>query len=260
VNQARVGRLDHRAFDVLSGFPKVRGRNLAAIAYGLIRRPNQVLLGGVKVVVDPQWATVRHRALLYDRSYESVEREILDHTLLSSDRYMELGAGTGYMTTAASRIVSSDKAVSYEANPQMIEIAEQTFKLNGVTPTLINAVLGDGDGTTDFYLHQYFSESTTAPTDGLTRISVPKASFKEALAAHLPSYLMVDIEGAEIHLLANGLPAHVRSLCVDTHPGVVGEQAIHGMLSTLIDDGFVLDDGRSRDNILFLQRRGPADE
>jgi hypothetical protein len=32
------------------------------------------------------------------------------------------------------------------------------------------------------------------------------------------------------------------------------------MLSTLIDDGFVLDDGRLRDNILFLQRRGPADE
>jgi FkbM family methyltransferase len=168
---------------------------------------------------------------------------------------MELGAGTGYMTTAACRIVGSDNVVAYEADPKMIEIAEQTFKLNEVAPTLINAVLGDREGSTDFYIdRQAFTLSTTKPRADCARISVPMTSFEDALAAHQPSYLMVDIEGGEIELLAHGLPAHVRSLCVEAHPGVVGEQAIAEMVGTLLDGGFLLDHGRSRYYRLFLRR------
>jgi FkbM family methyltransferase len=256
VSTTHAAERDRRVFNLLAGFPTFRGRNRAAEAYGRIRRPAEVELDGVTVQLDDAWATAELRLQLYGRSFESVERQILEDTLLSSDRYLELGAGTGYMATAACRIVGSDNVVAYEANPQMVQVAERTFALNDVSPKLIHAVLGDREGSADFYLHEHFTESTLKPTEGLTRISVPRRSFAQALDAHRPTYLMVDIEGAEVELLARKLPADVTALCVETHPQVVGREALDELAMSLTADRFLLDSARSTGTVWFLTRAG----
>jgi FkbM family methyltransferase len=213
-----------------------------------------VELDGLTIELDKPWATPIIREGVYDGWYELPEREVLQQTLRIDDTYVELGGGLGVVATCACRIVGEAQVVVYEANPNLVEVIRRNARRNGFNPTVVNAVLGDHDGRTDFYVHEDFWISSLSPADGARRIDVPAKAFATEMAKLRPAYLMVDIEGAEIELLANDLPESLRAICVEVHPGLTGDAAVQRLIVSLIERGFSIDFEISHSSIVFLRR------
>ncbi|HWF50809.1 MAG TPA: FkbM family methyltransferase [Solirubrobacteraceae bacterium] len=219
-------------------------------------QPASAEVGGVKLDLSDSWATPAIREAIYDCYYEFGERCILEHTLRPDDRYLELGGGIGVVATYACRIVGAENVTVYEGNPALIDAIRGTAKLNGFQPTVINAVLGDTDGESDFYVTPNFWASGLTAKTGARAIRVPMQSFGDALRRLTPTYLMADIEGAEVELLARQLPRTLRAICMEVHPRVVGDVALQQLLIKLLTDGFILDVEQSMYPVLFLRRPG----
>jgi hypothetical protein len=102
-----------------------------------------------------------------------------------------------------------------------------------------------------FYVGEHFTDASLIPVAGAHAMDVPLIDFTQA--AQGCSYLIADIEGAEVDLLAGELPG-IRAICVECHPAVVSAHAISTMLGSLFDQGFALDLAISRGQVLYLAR------
>lgn len=224
--------------------------------YWRLREVDDVELHGVRLTLDDWWATPELRQYIYSGDYEAPEYRVLVNSLRPDDRYLELGAGIGFLTTCACHRVGADKVFAYEANPQLVPVVERTAARNGFHPTVVNAVLGgSGGGQVPFYVDKEFWASSLAEIPDARRVMVPMLSFERELERIRPTYLMVDIEGGEVELLgAARLPSQVRAVCMETHPGQVGPAATQGLLNKLVGEGFILDLELSRSGVAFLSR------
>lgn len=219
------------------------------------RPPDHLTYFGVRLALEDWWATENLRDALYEGYYERPEFEVLSRTLRAGDRYMELGAGIGFLTTCACRIVGEDGVFSYEANPRLAELVSHTARGNGYRPTVENAVLGESAGTVDFFIQGDFWGSSLKEAPGARRVTVPALSFAETLERLRPTYLTIDIEGGEIALLDDvTLPSCIRAICMETHPAAVGVDAVQQLIVKLIAQGFALDLELSRDAVAFFSR------
>jgi FkbM family methyltransferase len=226
--------------------------------YWRLVKPSRIQLNGVRLRLEDWWATPTVREQIYMDRYEIGERAILTATLRPDDRFLEIGAGIGYITTLASQIVGADNVFAYEANPWLAQLARDTAQDNGFHPSVAAAVLGDQEGETDFYIHDDFWTSSLDETPSGRRVRVPVKSFRDELDRVKPTYMMIDIEGAEVGLLAGvQLPSTVRAICMETHPDVVGATATQNLLRRLMEDGFVLDILASTASVVFLGRDPP---
>jgi FkbM family methyltransferase len=218
-------------------------------------QPDDVVLKGIRLHLDGQWGTPDIRQEIYAGAYEDGEVVILEETLRAGDSYMELGAGIGYITSVACRIVGSAQVTSYEANPELAEVARANARLNHFSPQIVNAALGDAAGDATFYVRRNFWASSLEPSEDAQPIQVPGVSFREELERVRPTYLMMDIEGGETNLLGRTpIPACVRAICVETHPQVTGIRPVQDMLVKLIGEGFALHLSTSRWSVAFLSR------
>jgi len=212
-------------------------------------------LYGVRLEFDDRWASPAIRHAIDAGWYELEERRVLDATLRPDDRYLELGAGTGYITARACQLIGDARVVAYEAIPELAAVAGETAHRNGFHPAIFNAILGVEDGETDLFVASDFWDSTTVGARAGHKIRVPVRSLARELARTQATYLMVDIEGGEVDLLGTApLPDHVRAVCVELHPGVVGATPIQRLLVKLINEGFCLDLEKAVEWVVFLAR------
>jgi FkbM family methyltransferase len=223
------------------------------VRYRLAAPPASIVVDGIRVDLG-SWATPAIRRGLYAGWYEEPERRIMKATLRADDRYMELGAGTGLVTALACGIVGDQRVTAYEADPAMARVARQTLRLNGFAPEIHTVVLGGFDGETDFYVHPDFWASSLTPSPGARKLRAHVRSFRAELERFRPSYLMVDVEGDETHLLSSPLPDYVRRLCVESHPEIVGDTVVRSLLDTLRASGWTIDLHDRHDSVAFLSR------
>ena len=225
-----------------------------ALRYRMADQPSRIRLAGVELVLRDEWASPAIRQAIYEGWYELPERTILERTLRPDDRYLEAGAGIGLVTTCACMIVGARNVIAYEADPRLAEQARETAARNGFAAEVVNAALGARDGEVAFHTSPDFWASSLLPSPGAQEVRVPVRSFGDVLDAFRPTYLMIDIEGGEVELLAPPLPDHVRAVCVETHPRVVDAEALQAMLLSLMATGFRLDLHESREGVAFLAR------
>jgi FkbM family methyltransferase len=207
-------------------------------------------IDGITIGLGP-WATPHARFAIHTGVYESLERRVIEATLQADDVVLELGSGCGYITTVAAGIARDVQ--SFEANPNLVEVARSTLSRNGRSATVTNAVLArhPDAATVPFHLAPEFWESSLLPIPDSTVVDVPLRDLEQAIAGC--TYLIVDIEGGEVELLAGTL-ADVRAICVETHPAVVEPPQMTAMLSALFAQGFELDLANSREVVLYLSR------
>jgi FkbM family methyltransferase len=187
--------------------------------------------------------------------YERDEYEILSATLCGQDRYLELGAGIGFLTTFACGRVGAENVTAFEANPELVSVARETASRNGFCPEIAHAVLGPDDGEAALVLADDFWNATAHGSWSAQTLSVPMRSFERELGRVAPSYLMVDIEGGETALFPHHpLPKSVRAICIELHPHLTGSAAIRELLIHLLSEGFVLDVSLARHSVLFFTR------
>lgn len=215
-----------------------------------LRRPDAVNFNGVTLELGP-WAAEAVRKGLYDGWYEWREREVLQRTLRPEDIVLEIGCGMGYITTIAAGMAREVR--SFDANPELVPVALATVERNGRSATIRNGVLDRAARaeTVPFYVETAFPGSSLRPTDGARRIDVPVLDFARECAGC--TYLICDIEGQEVELLAGELPG-IRAICVETHPEATTQQQISAMLDALSAQGFTLDRSACQEDVLFLVR------
>jgi FkbM family methyltransferase len=214
------------------------------------RPPSSASLNGIEIEFGP-WASPEVRWVIHAGLYESPERDVVLASLRSDDVVLELGTGSGYITTIAAGIAREVR--SFDANPELVPFARATVARNGRAAAIENAVLtrAPGTETVPFYLNSEFWTSSLLPFDGAREIAVPVFDFDTVRAGC--SYLITDIEGGELELLSGDLTG-IRAVCVECHPSVLSTRQITDMLSSLFAQGFTLDLGISRGQVLYLSR------
>lgn len=175
--------------------------------------------------------------------YEHSEAEALLRHLRPRDRFLDLGAGAGYLVSLAARAgVAASNGV--EANPEMVPVAEANLARNGGAGAVIwGAVVADavGSETVTFTLRRSFwASSLTPPEDAKNtrEVAVPTQRLGALLARFAPSVLSIDIEGGEIDLFATELPATLRLMMMELHPSVYGKLGIKRIFDDLSAQGF----------------------
>jgi FkbM family methyltransferase len=215
-------------------------------------------IGEVTLPLDPSISTVMRKAIL-EGEYEHNEIEIVRHTLTRGDRILECGAGIGLLATYCALRLGSEHVKTFEANPFMLALIEKTFALNGVSPALVIGAIGPVHGQVDFHVRKNFWASSMhdgrAPGAQHT-ISVQMYALQDEILAMQPTYLLIDIEGAERNLAGSSELPGVEKVMLELHPELIGDDGVRAVLGWLWDLGFRKDSGISKNRELFFARNG----
>ncbi|WP_348760960.1 FkbM family methyltransferase [uncultured Salinisphaera sp.] len=222
------------------------------------RKPSHIRLRGIRVAIDRARFSEKIIRRLYDGGYEREECVALERTLRADDRLLELGAGIGYISTAAARRIGSTRVVTVEANDALAPIIEATHRANNVTPERRFGVMTASNDLSPrvFYRHtrNLWSSSLTLPDGPYEQVQVPAMSWAETLSELRPSYLVMDIEGGEIELLSCLDADHVRRMLIEFHPRKTGTESVAGVFEHLHRLGFRADRVASGTHIYYFER------
>jgi FkbM family methyltransferase len=225
----------------------LRRRYLTLTNAQTIRIDGVILASGLDAVP----AAVREDLLR--NTYEDTERKLLLKVLRPGMKVVEIGAGIGFIGLLASRIVGDANVWSFEANPSLEPLIRRNYDLNGLTPSLtMKAVTRNGNSVNFFRSDNIISSSVLDRSRGDQQITVESVAFDDVLAKLHPDVVIMDVEGAEVDLLAGALAAETRHLIVEMHPHIVGQQKIDNLLCHLEEQGFTLG---ARDRKTFYLER-----
>lgn len=192
--------------------------------------------------------------------YEALELRALGLALRPGDVVMELGTGIGLLSTFCARRVGGERVFTFEANPELEPRIRETFRLNGVAPTLEMCMLGECSGEAEFFVHEAFWGSTAVDAAGAARsIRVPVRPLNEAIARIRPSLLVMDIEGAEAELLRFIDLGGVERIVGEFHELMLGREAADAMIGALYAQGFFIVRQASEWEVCSLERAASLD-
>jgi len=203
--------------------------------------PVAVTLPGFGLTVEvPSEVGARTLFLLCVDDYEMAELELLVRHGRQGDRLMALGGGIGVVAALGAKVTGAPVVV-VEANAALHSIIARQVTLNGGRAEIVHAAaVADPnqypDKTVAFTVADEFWYSRIG--EGAGSHPVPARSFDDLCAAHDPSLVIMDIEGAEVEILARPVPACVRKLIVEIHTPDFGQAKTAEIASRLFADGF----------------------
>ena len=183
------------------------------------------------------------RALTSGR-YEHQEADAILAHLVPGDRFMDLGAGIGFLCALAARVLGEAAVIGVEAVPETLALGRKTLAANGFAGVRLvhGAVTGKATGKVAFGQRPAFWASALQGPHGwpanATVIEVPARPLAGLLARFRPTILCCDIEGAELEVLATPLTG-VRLVVVELHPGIYGPEGVTAVDKSLVAQSFV---------------------
>jgi FkbM family methyltransferase len=181
------------------------------------------------------------RRYIYKGLHERKEMETIRHLLRPDDIVLELGAGCGIISTfIAQRLSDSRNLHTFEANPRLLKTIDAVTVSNGVSPNVVNAAVGVRGGHAEFFFDEDFLSSSAYDRGrNTTKTTVRVVAISELLERIHPTFIVMDVEGAERDILTVPLPQEVRVLCVELHPQIIGDLAASDLIRSIISSGFV---------------------
>ena len=220
-------------------------------------RPQTVTNKGVRIFLGELAATGYARSIYRD-SHEAEEREIVQRNLADDDTVLECGAGLGVVTILCCRKIGSERVHTLEANPALERVLKKNFALNQVTPHLQIKLVALEAGEEDFYVDDKVVTSSrfvSSEKSGRNRYKVQSIPLQELLDTIRPTFLIMDIEGAEVDLADASLDlSTLNKLCIEMHPHIVGDRAITRLVARLVEQGFTWQLRESKQDVLFFSR------
>ncbi len=195
--------------------------------------------------------------------YEHTEAAALDRHLRPEDRFVDLGAGAGYLCALAARTLPAAAVLGVEANPAMVEVARATLARAGAEAAKVEhgAVVADtwAGPVVPFRLRAGFWASAVAPDPAPAEapgavIEVPALRLGSLLARHRPSVVLLDIEGGEAELFDRQLPDHVRLVIMELHGKHYGPAGIRRVFDGLSAARFTYCPAGSRGATVVFER------
>lgn len=190
---------------------------------------NGILVPFVPAIITPAIETPMRRG-----RYEGGEAAALRAMLRPGDRVLELGAGVGLLSTIAATCPGVEAVTAVEANPDLVPLIRETWRINGVgNGRLVNAVVtaGGGGGEAEFYLRRDFwassMEAASRPYERSVR--VPTVAIAKLLAETRPTVISCDLEGGEAGLFDAADLSGVRAVVMELHPKVYGQDGVRAV-------------------------------
>ena len=87
---------------------------------------------GIKLPLCKNIVTPRIERQMRLGNYEVGECAAARKFIRKGDRVLDLGAGIGLVASAVSKIEGVERIVSVEANPELLEVIQETHKINGI--------------------------------------------------------------------------------------------------------------------------------
>jgi len=182
-----------------------------------------------------------------DGTYEGPEAEMLIKHLEKDDVVLELGGGIGFMSAVAAVRLKSQAVTIVEADPRMLDIIRVTHDLNGTFARVKWGAVSDGnDGShIEFFERQHFmvSSLTSHESPWIRKYQVPRMSLPMLVGEAEPTFLIIDIEGAEISLFNRVTElGRVSKILIEIHSQLFSDESV-GLLNSNIERlGFMLKD------------------
>jgi FkbM family methyltransferase len=181
--------------------------------------------------------------------YEEGEIDIIQQKLSKTDRVMEIGAGLGFISTFCAKVAGSGNVFSFEANPLNIQIAKLVYQKNKVLPNLQNALLSDSECSIDFPINRKRLLASSLLKASSESVKVPQLNINEVIKDVKPTFLIMDIEGAEYDVIRIMQFQSIQKIQVELHPAILGDVKIEEIFSILKTNGFIAEisipDGRN---------------
>ena len=179
--------------------------------------------------------------------------------LRPDDCVLELGGGIGFLSTfVALRLGPTGRVITYEANPDLLDVIRRTHALNGTRVDARNGVLtADREpGTATFYKRIDFDAGSLSSTGaGITgEVAVPALPLADVVARERPNVLVFDIEGAEYDLFRGARLDGVRAAVGEFHPRQLSLAQINEVMGNFRDQGLFYDLTSSRGQVMVFQR------
>lgn len=198
---------------------------------------------GMEFPDDPAIIDQKIRRALRQDVYEDKEAHAVSRKVRTDDVVMEIGAGIGYMSTLAAKVCGAREVHTYEANPALIPYIRRVHRLNGVNVELNNALLGPEPGEATFYVRENILASSMDPNpEGedspvVSTHTLEVRDIRAEMARIKPTAFIVDIEGAEAHLIPHADLSTVRLVVIELHPQWIGEAGTHAVFKAMMDAG-----------------------
>lgn len=191
--------------------------------------------------------------------YEHQEADAILAHLRPGDRFLDLGAGLGFLCALAARVVGEAAVTGVEAGPETLALARANLSANGFPGVRLihGAATATAAGMADFGLRPAFWASALKGAGdwpaNATVTRVPARPIAQLLAETRPTVLSCDIEGAEAEVLAQPLPG-VRLIVVELHPVVYGAAGTRALFGALSAQGFAYHVQGSRGATVVFER------
>lgn len=202
-----------------------------------------ITVHGVSVPFVPDIITPKIERPLRNGRYEKGEVQLIRNILRPGDRLLELGAGLGVVSTAAAQISGVEAVLSIEADPGLIDLIRETWRLNSAENCEIrNAVASGRPGTAiEFFVREDFWASSMEPDSRPYKSvkKVPVADIAQVIEEFRPTVLSCDIEGGELGLLDRADLSGLRHIVMETHPKVYGQEGLRKIVDQLGEHGFL---------------------
>lgn len=225
----------------------------------------QFTVHGVKLRVPGRALNANLRRELESERYEWNERLALLRHLKPGDKVLDLGAGAGFLSSLAARVVGAGNVVAVEASPVMQAALRANLDGNGARGArLIHAaVVADGyeGDTVSFAMTGAFWASSLAEHawGQAEQVTVPAAKLSALLEEHRPTIVVMDVEGAEVELSQQAWPDSVRILIMEIHTSKYPPREVKRIFDGLSASGFTIMPWGTRGEVITLQRVLDAD-
>ena len=190
-------------------------------------RTKKIQINGVLISTSSSDVVRRIRKALFNGTYESQERYFVEKYLKKNSRVLEIGCGIGLVSLVAHKICTGGFIKSYEANPHMERVIKKNYALNGFTPNLeMKAVTNNGKDINFHVDPEVISSSIYDRERGFEKLIIQSEALDSIIKNFSPDTIIMDVEGAEIELLANSKLNGVVQMIVELHPHITGDEKI----------------------------------
>ncbi len=208
-------------------------------------------LDDVRVPIRGSALSSKMRRHLMRGGYERAERKILSRLIREGDAVVELGASLGIVTTLLARKVgSSGQVVAVEPNRLLRPHFERQLAWNQKSAILVEALgcpVWSGSVPEEIRSQRFIAaeNSLSGRAEGKSGAEVPWLTLKEIAARagiEAPTAVVIDVEGGEQVWcdLSPGFPDSVKTITVEVHPHLIGEDKAAHCVQALVREGFEL--------------------
>ena len=209
---------------------------MASIEYS-----EEIEVQGVRIPFVPEIITPRIERQMRKGNYEGGECAAAKKWVRAGDRVLELGAGVGLVASAIASIEGVERIVSIEANSVLLDLIEETHRINDIdTVELRHGIVArDAAPDTPFYVRPHFWASSMDPELPYSkRVTMPAYAMGDLIDEIKPTVIIADIEGGEIDAFDGLSLEGVRLIIIELHTSVYGIEGQQKILKQFDDLGF----------------------